>query len=107
MARGPTHVLDTAHGKAAAGLGLSLLQGDRLISRSASNADGRSAEPLALKLRPGVYRIEFSLGDSFRPQGVESPFLERVPVEFCTTAGQSHHVPLAGTPWLSSTYRGS
>ena len=102
-----THVFDTAHCKPAAGVGVFLFQGDRLVSQSVTNADGRCPELLARKLPAGVYRIEFAVGDYFRNQGVESPFLDRVPVQFTAAAGQSYHVPLVCTPWSYSTYRGS
>ncbi|MBJ7391506.1 MAG: hydroxyisourate hydrolase [Chthoniobacterales bacterium] len=102
-----THVLDTAHGKPAAGVSVFLFQGDRLVSQSVTNADGRCPEPLALKLPSGVYRIEFAVGDYFRKLGVESPFLDCVPVQFTAAAGQSYHVPLVCTPWSYSAYRGS
>ena len=102
-----THVLDTALGKPAVGIEVCLFQGDRLISRSVTNVDGRCSEPLAENPPPGLYRLEFAVGDYFRNQGMESPFLDCVPIQFIVAAGQSYHVPLVCTPWSYSTYRGS
>ncbi len=117
MGRLSTHVLDTAHGVPAAGVRIDLSVrtdlGWRLLKTVASNADGRTDEPLLAgdALKAGVYRLEFHVGDYFRHRGAALPqpaFIDRVPLEFgIADAGGHYHVPLLASPWSYSTYRGS
>ena len=109
-----THVLDTMHGKPAAGVAIRLLTaaGDELAS-AMTNADGRCDGPLLAgeALARGSYRLEFQVGDYFRDQGVVLPataFLETVVIDFGVDepAGK-YHVPLLVSPYAYSTYRGS
>lgn len=112
-----THVLDTAHGKPAAGMGItfSVREGDgwKLIKTINTNTDGRTDEPLLSgdELRAGEYQLQFHVGDYFRRVGVALPqpaFLERVPLVFGIADANAHyHVPLLCSPWAYSTYRGS
>lgn len=112
-----THVLDTAHGKPAAGMSIafSVRDGDdwKLIKTITTNADGRTDEPLLSgdALRAGEYQLVFQVGDYFRRLGVALPqpaFLERVPLLFGIADASAHyHVPLLCSPWAYSTYRGS
>lgn len=111
-----THVLDTAHGRPAAGMRLELfrIEGDeRVALKSAvTNEDGRTDEPLLNRdeLEPGVYEIFFDVGAYFagEPGVPEPPFLDRVPIRFGIADPESHyHVPLLASPWSYSTYRGS
>lgn len=113
-----THVLDTAQGRPAAGLALSLWRLDAAGGREAvvaatTNADGRTDAPLLSgdALLPGTYELLFDLGSYFASQQVaagEPPFLSLVPVRFTIADAQAHyHVPLLASPWAYSTYRGS
>jgi 5-hydroxyisourate hydrolase len=113
-----THVLDTAAGRAAAGLTLELFRLDadgrrELIVRATTNADGRCDRPLLEgdHLRPGVYELLFHVGGYLRAQGLALPepaFLDQVPIRFGVAApGQHYHVPLLISPYGYSTYRGS
>ena len=106
-----THVLDTMHGKPAAGLAVALSGPDGEIARGATNADGRCPELAQNGLAPGKYALRFAVGDYFRAQGValpEPPFLDEVTVEFGIAADGGHyHVPLLVSPYGYSTYRGS
>ncbi len=114
-----THALDTAAGRPAAGLRVRLLRGDddghsagassfgEPLVEATTNADGRCDQPLLSNPEPGRYRLLFAVGDYFRARGVDSPFLDEVPVDFVIRAGESYHVPLVFTPWSYSTYRGS
>jgi 5-hydroxyisourate hydrolase len=113
-----THVLDTSHGRPAAGMAVSLYAtgagAPTLIRRVELNADGRNPDgPLISNddLRAGTYRLVFEVAAYFRRQGVdlpEPPFLDRVPLDFgIAHASQHYHVPLVCTPWTYSTYRGS
>ncbi|MDP8910104.1 MAG: hydroxyisourate hydrolase, partial [Chloroflexota bacterium] len=112
-----THVLDTAHGRPAAGLVIELWTldgagGRALLQTVRTNADGRTDAPLLEgdALRPAVYEIVFAVGDYFamRQEMPSPPFLDRVPVRFGVADAAAHyHVPLLVSPWAYSTYRGS
>ncbi len=115
MGKLTTHVLDTAHGKPAAGVGIrlfSLENGRHLVASTKTNSDGRSAEPLmdGETFRAGVYELEFSVGDYFAAAGVNQPeprFLDDVVIRVTLADDGHYHVPLLVTPWSYSTYRGS
>ena len=108
-----THVLDTMHGRPAAGMSLRLRRGDETLAQSVTNVDGRLEAPLLSgpALRAGGYRLEFDVGEYFRDMGVplsEPAFLETVIVDFSVTEPHGHyHVPLLVSPYAYSTYRGS
>jgi 5-hydroxyisourate hydrolase len=97
-----THVLDTAKGRPAAGVAITLESDRGVIARGVTNGDGR------LKLtddppEAGTYRITFDTG-SYVPDG----FFPRVVIEFIVREGATHyHVPLLLSPYGYSTYRGS
>jgi 2-oxo-4-hydroxy-4-carboxy-5-ureidoimidazoline decarboxylase len=113
-----THVLDTYHGRPAAGVAIELVElsrsgAERRLAASLTNADGRTENPL-IDERPlpiGRYELRFEIGDYFQRQAVRlpaPPFLERVPVRFAIAEAEGHyHVPLLATPWSYTTYRGS
>jgi 5-hydroxyisourate hydrolase len=117
MGKLSTHVLDTAHGRPAAGVAVELyrIEGGerRLLKQAATNADGRCDTPLLQgdELAPGRYELVFAAGDYFAAQGVQLPeprFIDRVTIAFgVADAAQNYHVPLVVTPWSYSTYRGS
>ncbi len=117
MGRLTTHVLDTAHGKPAAGVTITLYRnvGERyvLVKDAVTNADGRCAEPLleGAAFAAGRYRLVFSAGAYFAEQGValpSPPFVDLVMIDFGVADGSAHyHVPLLVSPWSWSTYRGS
>lgn len=114
-----THVLDTAHGRPAAGLRVTLerLHDDgrvEAVKAVALNADGRNdGGPLlaAQEMAAGRWRLRFAVGDYFRGLGVALPepaFIDVVPVEFGIADAAGHyHVPLLVSPFGYSTYRGS
>ena len=75
MPRLSTHVLDTARGKPAQNVRIDLHRCDgerRHIKSVATNADGRTAEPLLSgdRLETGIYELTFHAGDYFRSAGV-------------------------------------
>lgn len=110
-----THVLDTAHGRPAAGMAIDLLdlESGSLIVTLRTNADGRADAPLLSgeTMRSGRYELRFHVGEYFAGAGValaEVPFLDVVPVMFGIGDPDAHyHVPLLVSPWSYSTYRGS
>jgi 5-hydroxyisourate hydrolase len=117
MGRLTTHVLDTAHGRPAAGVAISLYRcdGDRRerIDTRRTNADGRCDAPLLADaaFTAGRYELEFALGDYFAALGVAlptPPFLDVVVLRIGIADPDAHyHVPLLASPWSYSTYRGS
>lgn len=111
-----THVLDTAHGRPAAGVAVQLWRladGTReQVARALTNADGRCDAPLlaGAALVPGIYEIVFAVGAYFAGQSDAGAgdFLDEVPVRFVVRPGLDHyHVPLLIAPYAYSTYRGS
>jgi 5-hydroxyisourate hydrolase len=109
-----THVLDTAHGRPAAGMAvaLHLLAADgeaRELGRGATDADGRLKTLLSpdAALEPGTYRLSFDTGGWYAARG-ESSFYPRVRILFTVSDPAAHyHVPLLLSPYGYSTYRGS
>jgi len=91
-----THVLDTAAGRPAAGIAVSLYRGDERVAHGRTDADGRIRE-LARDLVPGVYRLVFETA---------TPFFRRVTLEVEIADGH-HHVPLLLSPYGIASYRGS
>jgi len=113
-----THVLDTHRGKPAAGIAVelverSLLGASRVVTRTVTNLDGRTDQPL-IGGRPvpiGRYELNFRVGDYFRERNVplsDPPFLDDIALRFAVSEPEGHlHVPLLVTPWSYATYRGS
>jgi 5-hydroxyisourate hydrolase len=109
-----THVLDTAQGRAGAGIRVELFrfegEAGTLLASTTTNRDGRTDKPLVEGdgFRTGTYQLVFHIGEYFRAQGLAAGFVDVVPVRFgISDAGQHYHVPLLCTPWSYSTYRGS
>ena len=117
MGKLTTHVLDTAHGCPAAGMGVALYRIEAGVPvhllQIHLDADGRAATPLleGASFVPGRYRLVFEVAAYFRSHGVvlaEPPFLEAVPLDFGVADADAHyHVPLLASPYAYSTYRGS
>lgn len=107
-----THVLDTAHGRPAAGVALRLFAGERLVFSGETNEDGRCPALLEdVQAVVGRYRLEFEVAAYFRAAGAilpDPPFLDIVRIDFgIADAGGHYHVPLLVSPYSYSTYRGS
>jgi 5-hydroxyisourate hydrolase len=112
-----THVLDTAQGRPAAGMAVTLQRldddGPATLRRLTLNSDGRADSALldAAAMAVGRYRLLFEVAPYFRSLGVvlpEPPFLDTVQLDFGIADADGHyHVPLLVSPWSYSTYRGS
>ena len=110
-----THVLDTMHGKPAAGMrfDLRMMHGDHshFVASGQTNADGRLDQPLldGDRFHLGAFELTFHVGQYFERLGVaiEHRFLDTVPVRFMMSEETHYHVPLLVSPYAYSTYRGS
>lgn len=112
-----THVLDTARGKPAAGVKITLFrvmgEGREKIAETVTNADGRTDAPMlqGAALTIGSYELVFGAGGYLRASGQASGavlFLDEIPIRFgVPDAGAHYHVPLLISPFAYSTYRGS
>ena len=115
MGRLSTHVLDTARGRPAAGIPVTLRRiapdgTPALLAEAVTNADGRTDAPLLAgdAVTPGTYELTFAVGAYFEDLAPGAPFLDSVPLRFAVTEPDGHyHVPLLVSPWSYSTYRGS
>ncbi|RMD94623.1 MAG: hydroxyisourate hydrolase [Alphaproteobacteria bacterium] len=111
-----THVLDTARGRPAEGLAITLwrIEGGRRekIAEAVTDADGRTDAPIlpAERFATGTYELVFAAGDYLRATGqagAEPLFLDEVPIRFGMAEEAHYHVPLLLSPYGYSTYRGS
>ena len=109
-----THVLDTAAGRPAAGVPVTLESqtddgGWRVVGRGATDGDGRLRDilPPDYVLLEGSYRLTFDAAGYFAAQGTKG-FYTEVSVAFVVRdAGAHYHVPLLLSPYGYTTYRGS
>ncbi len=104
-----THILDTALGKPAAGVPVTLsrLDGDNWtpLAQGKTDADGRIMQwsiPDA-DLPYATYKLTFDIEFYFGDQSFY-PFADIV---FARRDDRHHHIPLLLTPFGYSTYRGS
>ena len=103
-----THVLDTAQGRPAAGVAVTLERGPAWteVGSGRTGDDGRLAE-LGSAEAAGPYRLRFDTGAYFEAAGTRA-FFPEVTVEFTVERpDEHHHVPLLLSPFGYSTYRGS
>ena len=104
-----THVLDTALGRPAEGIKVTLERADDLVGSGVTDSDGRVRDlhKKEAALNEGSYRLTFYVADYFAKAGREFFFPEIV-VDFRISDGAEHyHVPLLLSPFGYSTYRGS
>jgi 5-hydroxyisourate hydrolase len=104
-----THVLDTALGRPAAGIELTLLdETGRTLSTARTDEDGRVKGWTGVDaLAPGRYRLRFAVGAWLADAGRDG-FYDDVEIAFrATEPGAHYHVPLLVSPFGYSTYRGS
>ena len=107
MAGITTHILDTAKGGPAAGVGITLeVQRNgswQTVGRGTTDADGRLRTLTeGLPLEVASYRLTFATGAYGSPFYPEAAIVFRV-----DDPAQHYHVPLLLSPYGYSTYRGS
>ena len=107
-----THVLDTAHGRPAAGMSVRLFVAGVAVREGVTDVDGRCPGLMGdLPFAAGRYRLEFAVAAYFRAQGLalpDPPFLDVVAIDFGVAEAEGrYHVPLLVSPYGYSTYRGS
>jgi 5-hydroxyisourate hydrolase len=117
MGKLTTHVLDTAHGRPAAGMAVTLARLDggspTVLVTTQTNSDGRCPPALldGVDFASGTYELTFAAGDYFAALGIALPeprFLNQVVIRFGLADAAAHyHVPLLVSPYSYSTYRGS
>jgi 5-hydroxyisourate hydrolase len=101
-----THVLDTALGRPASGIAVTLLRGDQVLASATTDADGRVRD-FAKSLDAGDYRLRFDVEPYFAASKRET-FYRTIVIDFVVRPGTGHHhVPLLLSPYGYSTYRGS
>lgn len=110
MSQITTHVLDTALGRPAAGVPVTL---DHRASgawtrldQASTDADGRVGQLGAESLEPGEYRLSFDTAGYFAATG-QAGFFPEVTLVFTVADASQHHVPLLLSPFAFSSYRGS
>jgi len=109
------HALDTALGRPAAGLPLSLFRIGNVVRAQLgawrTNSDGRCDAPLlaGAALTVGSYEIVFNVGAWREMAGASDlGFYDLIPIRFRVTDPAAHyHIPLLLSPYGYSTYRGS
>lgn len=104
-----THVLDTALGKPAEGIRVTLDREGIVAGSGVTDADGRVSNLVVrqTELGEGSYRLTFHVAEYFSKAGRET-FYDEIVVDFRIGAGSEHyHVPLLLSPFGYSTYRGS
>jgi 2-oxo-4-hydroxy-4-carboxy-5-ureidoimidazoline decarboxylase len=106
------HVLDTARGKAAEGVGIELFREGVLINKGVTNHDGRTDAPLLEDgpLRIGRYELRFHVEKYYAgwPNVTDPPWYDMIPIRFGVAEPEGHyHIPLLLGAWTYTTYRGS
>ncbi|MFV9668085.1 hydroxyisourate hydrolase [Pantoea sp. ARC607] len=106
-----THILDTALGKPACGVAISLEQnspeGWFPVAEGTTDSDGRLKDLTPEPLSPGHYRLTAEIGDYFAVAGRDALYVS-AQIDFVIAEAGSHfHLPFLISPWSWSTYRGS
>jgi len=107
-----THILDTALGRPATGVSLTLAKQDgdswSNIGSGTTDADGRCKTLLGeVPLEATTYRIRFATAEYFAAQSLASLYPYVDIVFTVANPGQHYHIPLLLTAHGYSTYRGS
>ena len=98
-----THVLDTARGRPAAGVPVSLRRDGAVLAEGVTDGDGRVGDLGPERVGPGTYQLVFDVA-AYAGAGA---FFPEVTITFAVADQRHHHVPLLLSPYSYSTYRGS
>jgi hydroxyisourate hydrolase len=106
-----THVLDTARGRPAAGVPVSLDtwtgSGWQRLGESVTGPDGRAGDlPAPALAGPVPCRLVFAVRD-YLAGAHGAAFFPEVAVTFVAEPGEHYHLPLLLSPYGYSVYRGS
>ncbi|RMG17118.1 MAG: hydroxyisourate hydrolase [Deltaproteobacteria bacterium] len=107
-----THVLDTAGGRPAAGVEVTLERqqggGWSVLATGVTDGDGRITDLLPPgPIEAGTYRLTFATGAWHAARGIEA-FHPEISITFSVRDGSEHyHVPVLLAPFGFTTYRGS
>lgn len=106
-----THILDTALGKPAIGVAVSLeqnsSQGWLPVATGKTDIDGRIKDFIPEPLTPGHYRLIAEIGDYFAASGRDALYVSAQIDFVLPETGSHYHLPFLISPWSWSTYRGS
>lgn len=109
-----THVLDTAEGRPAAGVEVTLERCDaqgswQPLATAVTGTDGRvpALLPDGVALEASRYRLTFAVGPHLASAGRAAFFPEVAVVVAIADPDLHHHVPLLLSPFGYTTYRGS
>jgi 5-hydroxyisourate hydrolase len=109
-----THVLDSATGRPAVGMSVTLetaaatdeRHGWIPVGGGVTDLDGRLKSWGEHPIGPGSYRLTFATGDWFTARERDC-FYPEVAITFVIKDAGHHHVPLLLAQYAYSTYRGS
>jgi len=105
-----THILNLESGRPAADVQAYLYGPDSSepIASARTDADGRVMQwDTPVELQPGIYKLQFAIGDWFARQERDS-FYPEIKIAFRVANTREHyHVPLLLNAHGYSTYRGS
>lgn len=105
-----THVLDTAVGRPAAGIRVTLERvGDgAVLGSGTTDGEGRLRDLVAgsARISEGVYRLHFDVAAYFALTQ-RAAFYPEVVIVFRVSESEHYHVPLLLSPFGYSTYRGA
>ena len=106
-----THVLDTARGKPAQGIAVTVKRELtpglwEIAAQGVTDADGR-VKPLLAEVHAGAYKLTFELDAYFAAQGQAAFYPQATVVFRVTQPGDHYHIPLLLSPFGYATYRGS
>ncbi len=106
-----THVLDTARGRPATGVVVTLERhhgaGWESVASGVTNGEGRLRDLTTEPLAAAVYRLTFDTEAYFASHGVEGFFPEAMVTFRVADPEEHYHVPLLLSPFGYTTYRGS
>jgi 5-hydroxyisourate hydrolase len=108
-----THILDTAAGRPAANVPVTLTRRINVawipINSGITDADGRCKGllPLDQRLEIGIYRLEFATGIYYESQQIQGLYPYVDIVFEVRDSNQHYHIPLLLTTNGYTTYRGS